>query len=172
MVFGFDDGAETGWRSGLASIEPDGSGRTELVARTEQRVESPTWSPDGERIAFTIFVGGVPQPYVMDADGGNIVRLLEQPGFALSWTPDGRRILISTDDSFVSVKPDGTAERTFVADPPEDGRLVMDWSPDGRWIVLSSPSGVGDTLYLMPADGSQAFVVGVGVEPSWRPEPP
>ncbi len=172
VVFGFDDGAETGWRSGLASIEPDGSGLTELVARTEQRVESPTWSPDGERIAFTIFVGGVPQPYVMDADGGNMVRLLEQPGFALSWTPDGRRILISTDDSFVSVKPDGTAERTFVADPPEDGRLVMDWSPDGRWIVLSSPSGVGDTLYLMPADGSQVFVVGVGVEPSWRPEPP
>jgi serine/threonine protein kinase/DNA-binding SARP family transcriptional activator len=172
VVFGFDDGAETGWRSGLASIEPDGSGWTELVARTEQRVESPTWSPDGERIAFTIFAGEVPEPYVMDADGGNIVRLVEQPGFALSWTPDGRRILISTGDAFVSVKPDGTAERTFVADPPEDGRLVMDWSPDGRWIVLSSPSGVGDTLYLMPANGSQVFVIGVGVEPSWRPAPP
>jgi Tol biopolymer transport system component len=143
-----------------------------LMARTEQRVESPTWSPDGQRIAFTIFVGAVPRPYVMDADGDNIVRLLEEPGFALSWTPDGGRILISTASGFVSVKPDGRAERTFVADPPEDGRLVMDWSPDGRWIVLSSPSGVGDTLYFMPADGSQVFVIGVGVEPSWRPEPP
>ena len=107
----------------------------------------------------------------MDADGGNIVRLWSSPVSRSRGPPtvDGSD---STDDSFVSVSRDGTAERTFVADPPEDGRLVMDWSPDGRWIVLSSPSGVGDTLYLMPADGSQVFVVGVGVEPSWRPEPP
>ena len=41
----------------LASIEPDGSGRTESVARTEQRVESPTWSPGRERIAFTTSSG-------------------------------------------------------------------------------------------------------------------
>ena len=51
-------------------------------------------------------------------------------------------------------------------------RAVFKREPDGRWIVLSSPSGVGDALYLMPANGSQLFVIGVGVEPSWRPDDP
>jgi Tol biopolymer transport system component len=72
----------------------------------------------GKRIAFSIFADGTPQPYVMDADGDNIVGLLDDPGFALSWTPDGRRILISTDDSFVSVLPDGSGEPAFVVDAP------------------------------------------------------
>jgi hypothetical protein len=45
-------------------------------------------------------------------------------------------------------------------------------SPDGRWIVMSPPSGLGSTLYLMRADGSELFRIGFGTEPSWRPETP
>jgi Tol biopolymer transport system component len=74
--------------------------------------------------------------------------------------------------SLVTAQPDGSDERTFVDEPPEDGRLVIDWSPDGDWIVMSSLSGFGNSLYRMRADGSQTFRVGVGAEPSWRPESP
>jgi DNA-binding SARP family transcriptional activator/tRNA A-37 threonylcarbamoyl transferase component Bud32/WD40 repeat protein len=171
IVFGFDDGAETDWRSGLATVNPDGTAWTELFARQEERVESPTWSPDGSRIAFTIFGDQGPEPFVIDADGGHLTRLREGPGVVLSWTPDGRRILLSGDGSFLSVRPDVSGERVFVGEPPEDGRLVIDWSPDGDWLVMSSPSGVGNNLYLMSADGSQVFQIGFGGEPAWRPDP-
>jgi hypothetical protein len=81
--------------------------------------------------------------------------------------------VLSADGSFVSVLPDGSGERVFVEDPPAGGRLVIDWSPDGEWISMSSPTGVGifdGRLYLMRGDGSEIFQVGLGTEPSWRPE--
>jgi serine/threonine protein kinase/DNA-binding SARP family transcriptional activator/Tol biopolymer transport system component len=169
IVFGFDDGGDPHWRSGLATVSPDGSGWKELLVRDRERVESPVWSPDGDRIAFTIFEDQGPTPYVLDPDQLDLVRLLDGPGVVLSWTPDGRRILVSAHGSFVTVRPDGSGERVFLADPPADGVLTVDWSPEGNWIVLSPPTGQAGPIYLMRADGSQIFQVGLGSEASWRP---
>ena len=112
-------------------------------------------------------------PSVMDADGTDLVKIQDEPAVVLGWTPDGRRILLGEEQSFVSVLPDGSGKRVFVEEPPELGRLVIDWSPDGEWIAMSSPTGVelGGRLYLMRGDGSELFQIGLGTEPSWRPEP-
>ena len=64
----------------------------------------PSWSPDGQRIAFTSsearkVVEERPQIYVMDADGKNRRRLTNNP-FAEwhpSWSPDGQRIAFTSD---------------------------------------------------------------------------
>jgi hypothetical protein len=109
------------------------------------------------------------ETYRLDPDQLDLVRLLEGPGVVLSWTPDGQRILMSAHDSFVTVRPDGSGERMFVADPPADGVLTVDSSPEGDWIVLSPPTGQAGPIYLMRADGSQIFQVGLGSEASWRP---
>ncbi len=95
----------------------------------------------------------------MNADGSDFVRLRQEDGVVLDWTPDGRRILLSADESFLSVRPDGSGERVFLAKPPEGGRLVIDWSPDGDWIVMSTPTGTDSvaSVYLMRADGSHVF---------------
>jgi serine/threonine protein kinase/DNA-binding SARP family transcriptional activator len=172
IVFTFDDFGEPDYRSGLATVDPAGSAWTEIFERENEDVDTPIWSPDGTRIGFTIFTNGVPAPYVIDADGGGLVKLRDDPGVVLAWTPDGRRILVGGDGSFLTVRPDGSDERVFLEDPPEDGVLALDWSPDGHWIVMSPPSGLGSTLYLMRADGSQLFRIGFGTEPSWRPETP
>ncbi|HEY3213732.1 MAG TPA: BTAD domain-containing putative transcriptional regulator [Actinomycetota bacterium] len=174
IVFAFDDGAEPDFRSGLATVSPNGSALTELFARTNLVAEVPSWSPDGSKIAFTIFTNAAPEPYVVDADGSDLVKLRDEPGVVLSWTPDGRRIILSGDGSLLSVRPDGSGERVFVEEPPETGRLVVDWSPDGDWMVMSTPTGldIGNNLYLMRADGSQVFQIGLGREPAWRPRTP
>jgi Tol biopolymer transport system component len=155
----------------LATTGPDGSGFTKLLARTKEVADTPVWSPDGTRIAFTLFADRI-VPCVMDADGNDFVRLRQEDGAILDWTPDGRRILVSADRSFLSVRPDGSGERVFLAEPPEGGRFVIDWPPDGDWIVMSTPSAVEllRNLYLMGADGSEEFQIGLGTEPLWRPE--
>ena len=175
ILFAFDDGAVTDFRAGLATVAPDGSGLTELFERTNENVDLPLWSPDGDEIGFTLFTEGIPAAYHMAADGGDLTRLRDEPVVFLGWTPDGRRILLHQDMSLITARPDGSGEQVFMEDPPEDGRLVVDWSPDGAWIVASTPhrfaSASGPAqVYLIRADGSETFWVGPGAEPSWRPE--
>ena len=55
---------------------------------------SPSWSPDGGRIAFDSLRDGNGEIYVMNADGSGQTRLTDDPGFdgSASWSPDGSRI--------------------------------------------------------------------------------
>jgi Tol biopolymer transport system component len=172
IAFGTDDGAESDWTSSLMVVQEDGSGSAKLVTREQELVDSPSWSPDGKRIAFTVFRSGAEfEPYVVDADGGNLIRLSEEFGIALGWTPDGRRILISVNGSLFTVRSDGSGRRLVVEHLPENGGLVLDWSPDGRWAVMSGPPDGRNTIYLMRGDGSQVFVISsIGSQPSWRPK--
>ena len=68
---------------------------------------SPSWSPDGKRIAFVSRRDGHVHPmgwptseiYVMAANGGNQRRLTNNPfaDWSPSWSPDGKRIAFSSD---------------------------------------------------------------------------
>lgn len=160
------------WSSRLVVMSPDGTGRTEIVVRRNESILSPAWSPDGDRIAFTI-LSDVPGIYVVDADGGNLARIRDEPAAALSWTLDGERILFAVEGGIRSVLPDGTGERPFMRRLPEGiDRPVLDLHPDGRWMVMSNALGVTPSLvYLVRADGSDAYLIGSGSgsEPDWRP---
>lgn len=67
---------------------PDGTRRANL-SRHPADEEWVTWSPDGTRIVFTSKRDGNQELYVMDADGGNQVRLTNTPEAELSvdWQP-------------------------------------------------------------------------------------
>jgi TolB protein len=94
-------------RSSLLTIAADGGGPRSLV----KDAADAAWSPDGAQIAFSgtrdrngescgsdecSYNGEL---YVMDADGGNQVRLTHNRGIdrSPSWSPDGRRIAFSSD---------------------------------------------------------------------------
>jgi len=113
--------------------------------------ESPTWSPDGARLAFTRnwFL------YVMNADGTGLTAVPNEDG-ALnpSWSPDGQRIAYSSGGEIHMRNPDGSdlvrvttaAEGTFDFWPR--------WSPDSRRVVITHVSGDQIQIVTINADGT------------------
>lgn len=168
------DGSRIAWvssRTGLLNIftmRPDGSDVQQLtftrmadpLPGSGQSVARPAWSPDGQRIAYTVGVDGGAQLWVMNADGSNKRRLAPENGvsdFEPTWSGDGRTIAVRR------VRPapiGGYLARIDVATGAEMlspfGTTVTEaatpsWSPDGRWLITGS-SVVGDspTLYAVP----------------------
>jgi hypothetical protein len=65
-----------------------------VVTRLSDGGGSPTWSPDGRRIAFQ-GTGSNQGIFVMDADGGNVRRLTSGLDGAPIWSPGGDLVLFS-----------------------------------------------------------------------------
>ena len=127
--------------------------------------KSPSWSPDGKRIAFVsnrdghvhvIHGGPTDEIYVMDADGGNPQNLTNNPvdDDSPSWSPDGKRIVYASDREedghfnyeIYVMDADGGNPQNLSNNPNEDnpnednhnGDRYPSWSPDGKRIVFSS----------------------------------
>lgn len=128
----------------------------------------------GAKIAFSSTrVDGLGEIYVMNGDGGNQVRLTNNPADdrAPSWSPDGKKI------AFVSNRDHGY-DRIYVMD--SDGgnvtRLTKDsinrhpaWSPDGGKIAFNRKT----QIYVMDTDGQnmvQLTDMGYNRQPAWAPD--
>jgi serine/threonine protein kinase/Tol biopolymer transport system component len=88
---------------GLAemSLEPASLGRlTWLTAESARGETAPRYSPDGQRIAYFTNRNSLERDtlWVMDADGQNATRILEDGRFNIHprWTPDGQTLLFAS----------------------------------------------------------------------------
>ena len=75
----------------------NGTGQTRLTSDSEWN-DSPSWSLDGRRIAFTAVRNGNRDIYVINADGTGQTKLTDGPEDAWSptWSPDSRRIAFTS----------------------------------------------------------------------------
>ena len=133
---------------------------------------APTWSPNGRQIAFESDRTGVPQIYVMDAEGAS-VRQLSRGGEAHSpaWSPLGDRIAYVErvggrfQVAAISVGGGGRTVLTSVGENEDPS-----WSPDGLHLAFSSSRGGASNIYTMDWDGQHIRQVTRGggyVSPSW-----
>ena len=158
-------------RSNICIIKADGDGWKQLTnAADKHQYGGPSWSPDGEKIAF--HGGGI---FVMDRNGRNRMQLSPK-GRHPDWSPDGRKIAfysnlhnIAQQDIYV-MNADG-ANIVRVTNHPKSDRLPA-WSPDGRWIAFMSFRGqTGWDIHVVNANGGEARQVtthpGNDMYPTW-----
>ena len=115
---------------------------------------SPSWSPDGSRLAFVSNRSGDEEIYAAKADGRGLTRLTRLPGADLSpaWSSDGRRLAWSHRGEIWAMNAAGADKRRLV------GRARV-WhehhSPawHGSTIVYSSTraSAFNTELFRVPA---------------------
>ena len=92
---------EVGITSEIYVMDTDGGNQQRLTENRRSDLQ-PSWSPNGERIAFASDRRGDFENfeiYVMDTDGGNQQKLTNNRGYdwSPSWSPDSRRIAFSSD---------------------------------------------------------------------------
>ena len=158
-------------RSNICIIKADGDGWKQLTnAADKHQYGGPSWSPDGEKIAF--HGGGI---FVMDRNGRNRIQLSPK-GRHPDWSPDGGKIAfysnlhnIAQQDIYV-MNADG-ANIVRVTNHPKSDRLPA-WSPDGRWIAFMSFRGqTGWDIHVVNTNGGEARQVtthpGNDMYPTW-----
>jgi hypothetical protein len=117
--------------------------------------------------------------YVMDADGGHMVRLIEAPETlgGSSWSPDGRKIafhkvLSNSHSEIYVVDADGSnsvnlTNFTYLNEYPS-------WSPDGTKIAFHSTRDRNNEIYVMDVNGSNQVNLTNSSRtdqyPSWSPD--
>ncbi len=107
----------------------------------------PTWSPDGQTLAYFSDSGG---PYHLELRGQTGMgpsRRITLDGdstyfYAPVWSPDGKRIAYSDSRSWLWIADVASGKVTKVdADPMgagfNDGGIPVTWSPDSRWLAYS-----------------------------------
>jgi Tol biopolymer transport system component len=164
----------------IYTINVDGTGERKLTDTTG--LDTPTWSPDGQRLAFVSDRDdGNSELYVMDSDGTHQRRLTNTPEEESwpAWSPNGEQIAYAIDpngDSTIWVMNTDGSHRTQLA-----SGFFPTWSPDGERIAYTTYYGERPTLAVMNSDGSEqrslgaslvqkAFGIGSAEEPAWSPD--
>jgi Tol biopolymer transport system component len=158
-------------RPGIWTVEPNGNDLTRVTS-TKGLPFAPSWSPDGQWIAFT-------QSNSLRktrADGSHTVTLVKGVGSDIntkvSWSPDGRRLVFSKKDDLWTVKRNGKGAKRITKTP--DAETMPSWSPKGDAIAFQFRDDVtGDVdLRLIKPNGTGAVSIPNtknGRKPDWSP---
>jgi hypothetical protein len=159
------------------SINPDGTGNTNLTNTPEVNEAQPAWSADGTRIAYVEGTNGVNELKIMNADGTNQVTVTPTPSFQFgpTWSPDGTRIAlvrqvpgsaISIQFDIIVVNTNGSGEANITNSDFDE--LDPAWSPDGTKIAFAGVrfEQVVDPTTGDPATSAQWEIVAVNPDGS------
>ncbi|MBN1992916.1 MAG: PD40 domain-containing protein [Anaerolineae bacterium] len=179
------------WR--IYVMDADGSNVTPLSPEGVDGT-APTWSPDGQRIAFVSQRDGNREIYVMEANcaslpkgcGPSAVNVTRHPAddWTPAWSPDGAQLAFSSlrEGSWEIFIMD-----TACLDVPEtcrdnltqittDGNLNISpvWSPDGSRLAFNSKASGNWDIYTMTPTGSDIRQIttapGNDLSPAWSPD--
>jgi len=142
--------------------------------------ESPVWSPDSQRVAFSSNREGEYDIFWTAADGTEQpvpLTASENAQFPESWSRDGQTLVFGEitretgADVYALSIADGASE-PLVQHPGADFYPTV--SPDGRWIAYGSQVGGGMRIWVEPfpdvGDAPRLITPDRGDSPVWAPD--
>ena len=167
----------TAWPGELAFSRSEAVGGGVFVIQRSGRMRmlsarglSPSWSPDGRRLAYVApAAGGLHDVYVADADGKHRTPLTRTPRFSESgpkWSPEGKRLVVERDGRLWVIRADRRGDR-FLANGREPS-----WSQKRSRIAFV---GADDDLYVVQPSGHgrrrlTTTPTAVESQPAWSPD--
>ncbi len=157
----------------------DGVGKArQLFSAPRATQASPTFSPDGKKIAFVSDKDGPPRIYVLDIVEANS-RRKSQPQLLTKrnrentspcWSPDGTKLAYSAKVDEVRqiwIYDFSTGEETPLTTGPEN-KENPSWAPDSFHLVYNTESEEHCDLYLTHLNQGDPVRIGSGRFASWQ----
>jgi len=148
-------------RESLQEVSLEGGGAApRWLTHGNSTDRQPTYSPDGQWVAFSSNRGGNLDVWAVNRKDGTVRRLTDDPAddWDPSYSPDGRRVLFGSNRSgpyeVWAANPDGSDAHQL----SHDGLFAQNpqQTPDGKWIVYHSTNPAQAGLWRMRSDGSEA----------------
>jgi TolB protein len=133
-----------------------------VVMQSNEPLMSPSWSPDGQSLAYVSFEGRLPTVYVQELKTGERRRVSARAGVnqAPAWSPDGKKLALtlSTRDGNLDIYTLDLASQALTRITDDPGiDTEPQWSNDGRSLYFTSDRAGGPQIYR------------VGVQPGDKP---
>jgi TolB protein len=146
-------------RYALMIADSDGY-NPQTVVRSSEPLLSPSWSPDGGRLAYVSYEGGNSSIYIQTIASGARELIAKFRGIngAPSFSPDGRRLALTLSkggNPEIYVMDLGSRALTQVTNHFAIDTSAV-WSADGGTLYFTSDRGGKPQIYQVPSSGGGA----------------
>ncbi|HKE56097.1 MAG TPA: hypothetical protein VKB46_05325, partial [Pyrinomonadaceae bacterium] len=143
--------------TGLLRIATNASGET-----------APTWSPDGEFVAYQGLDNAV---YRADRAGTSVTKLFDNPDTlkGLRWSPTGQQFAIAKGGDIYVLSTNGSNQAKLTNHPSQSPDSNPRWSIDGQRVMFTR----GLDAYVVGADGigeARLLNFGYAKNATWSPD--